>query len=94
MRDTLRRPIQQAQAARKEAERSSHELERQNERLDEFASTLSHDLRNPLTVARGHVEPLATRLSDPGTDSAISSPTSRNSRPHTPYRVDNRRGRR
>ena len=70
MRDTLRRQIQQAQAARKEAERSSHELERQNERLDEFASTLSHDLRNPLTVARGHVELLATRLSDPGTDSA------------------------
>ncbi|MDQ2072268.1 sensor histidine kinase [Haloarcula sp. H-GB4] len=70
MRDTLRSQIQQAQAARKEAERSSHELERQNERLDEFASTLSHDLRNPLTVARGHVELLATRLSDPETESA------------------------
>jgi two-component system OmpR family sensor kinase len=69
MRDTLRSQIRQAQAARKEAERSSHELERQNERLDEFASTLSHDLRNPLTVARGHVELLATRLSDPETDS-------------------------
>ncbi|WP_435332657.1 PAS domain-containing protein [Haloarchaeobius sp. TZWWS8] len=27
------------------------ELERQNERLDEFASVVSHDLRNPLTVA-------------------------------------------
>ncbi|MHC3380966.1 sensor histidine kinase [Haloarcula sp. H-GB5] len=70
MRDTLRSQIRQAQAAREEAERSSHELERQNERLDEFASTLSHDLRNPLTVARGHVELLATRLSDPETDSA------------------------
>jgi len=70
MRDTLRSQIRQAQAARKEAERSSHELERQNERLDEFASTLSHDLRNPLTVARGHVELLATRLSNPETDPA------------------------
>ncbi|KAA9397822.1 sensor histidine kinase [Haloarcula sp. CBA1130] len=70
MRDTLRSQIRQAQTARKKAERSSHELERQNERLDEFASTLSHDLRNPLTVARGHVELLATRLSDPETDSA------------------------
>ena len=69
MRDTLRRQIRQAQAAREEAERSSRELERQNERLDEFASTLSHDLRNPLAVARGHVELLATRLSDPETDS-------------------------
>ncbi|MDS0221623.1 sensor histidine kinase [Haloarcula sp. S1AR25-5A] len=68
MRDTLRNQIQQAQAAREEAERSSRELERQNERLDEFASTLSHDLRNPLTVARGHVELLATRLSDPEAD--------------------------
>jgi PAS domain S-box-containing protein len=37
----------------KERER---ELERQNERLDEFASVVSHDLRNPLTVAEGNVE--------------------------------------
>jgi PAS domain S-box-containing protein len=28
-------------------------LEEQNERLDEFASLVSHDLRNPLTVAEG-----------------------------------------
>ncbi|WP_225334408.1 ATP-binding protein [Halomicrobium urmianum] len=28
------------------------ELERQNERLEEFTEVLSHDLRNPLTVAR------------------------------------------
>jgi PAS domain S-box-containing protein len=31
-------------------------LERQNERLDEFASVVSHDLRNPLDVARGQLE--------------------------------------
>ncbi|MFC4549656.1 response regulator, partial [Halorussus sp. GCM10023401] len=31
-------------------------LERQNERLEEFASVVSHDLRNPLNVARGHLE--------------------------------------
>ena len=29
-----------------------HQLERQNERLDEFASVVSHDLRNPLNVAQ------------------------------------------
>jgi PAS domain S-box-containing protein len=29
------------------------ELERQNERLDEFVSVVSHDLRNPLSVAQG-----------------------------------------
>jgi len=31
-------------------------LERQNERLEQFASMVSHDLRNPLTVAKGNVE--------------------------------------
>ena len=31
-------------------------LERQNERLDEFTSIVSHDLQNPLTVARGRLE--------------------------------------
>lgn len=38
---------------RKERER---ELERRNERLDEFTSVVSHDLRSPLNVAMGHVE--------------------------------------
>ncbi len=32
------------------------ELERQNERLERFASIVSHDLRNPLTVANGYLE--------------------------------------
>lgn len=31
-------------------------LERQNDRLDEFASLVSHDLRNPLNVAQGRLE--------------------------------------
>lgn len=34
-------------------------LERQNERLDEFTSVVSHDLRNPLNVAKSRLE-LAT----------------------------------
>ena len=38
---------------RKERER---ELERQNERLAEFASVVSHDLRNPLNVAAGRLD--------------------------------------
>jgi PAS domain S-box-containing protein len=37
----------------KERER---ELERQNERLDRFASIVSHDLRNPLTILRSSLE--------------------------------------
>lgn len=32
------------------------ELRRQNERLEEFAGVLSHDLRNPLTIANGRLE--------------------------------------
>jgi PAS domain S-box-containing protein len=31
------------------------ELRRQNERLDEFASVVAHDLRNPMNVAQGRV---------------------------------------
>jgi len=41
-------------------------LERQNERLDEFASLVSHDLRNPLQVATGHLH-LARETDDPAT---------------------------
>jgi len=39
-----------------EREHRERELERQNERLDRFASLVSHDLRNPLSVAEGYVE--------------------------------------
>ena len=31
-------------------------LEKQNERLEEFTSVVSHDLRNPLSVAKGRIE--------------------------------------
>ncbi|GKZ15990.1 hypothetical protein HAL_38710 [Haladaptatus sp. T7] len=44
--------------AEREDERREHqwELERQNERLEEFASVVSHDLRNPLNVAQGYLD--------------------------------------
>ncbi|WP_458207092.1 response regulator [Haladaptatus sp. NG-SE-30] len=54
--------------------RRERELQHQNERLDEFVSVLSHDLRNPLEVADGrarllqetcdsdHIEPLRKAL--------------------------------
>jgi signal transduction histidine kinase len=44
--------------ARVERER---QLRRQNDRLDEFASVVSHDLRNPLNVAKGRVDLLAAQ---------------------------------
>jgi len=46
-----------------EQKRRERERERQNERLDAFASVVSHDLRNPLNVAEGRLE-LATRECD------------------------------
>jgi PAS domain S-box-containing protein len=39
-----------------EREERERELERQNARLEKFASVVSHDLRNPLNVAEGRVE--------------------------------------
>ena len=36
--------------------RQTTELRRQNERLDEFAGIVAHDLRNPLNVVEGRVE--------------------------------------
>jgi nitrogen-specific signal transduction histidine kinase len=42
-----------------ELEASRRELERQNERLDRVAGTISHDLRNPLNVAGGRLELLS-----------------------------------
>ncbi|MFB9809016.1 PAS domain S-box protein [Haladaptatus pallidirubidus] len=39
-----------------EHKRRKQELERQNERLDEFASMLAHELRNPLGIAQGYLQ--------------------------------------
>jgi len=39
-----------------ERKRAQQRLQRQNERLEEFASVISHDLRNPLNVALGRLE--------------------------------------
>lgn len=39
-----------------ELEANERELERQNAQLEQFASVVSHDLRNPLSVAQGNVE--------------------------------------
>jgi len=47
-----------------ERHRYETELERQNEQLGEFAGVISHDLRNPLTVANGYLE----MASGPGDD--------------------------
>jgi signal transduction histidine kinase len=43
------------------------ELERQNQRLEAFGSILSHDLRNPLTLAKGSLQ----RMRTAGDESAL-----------------------
>ena len=44
--------------------RREQQLEHQNERLDEFVSIVSHDLRNPLSVASGRTELLLDAVED------------------------------
>ncbi len=45
-------------------ERRAHqrEIKRQNERLENFASIVSHDLRNPLNVAQGYLDLLGNDI--------------------------------
>jgi len=43
-----------------ERERRERMLEHQNEQLEQFASVVSHDLRNPLNVASGHLDAAAS----------------------------------
>ena len=45
-------------------EQREKQLQRQNERLDTFASTVSHDLRNPLTIAHGNLELLRMEVNN------------------------------
>ncbi len=58
---TLYMSLQERQRAFR---RRNQELRRQNERLDQFASIVSHDLRNPLNVAQGRLE-LAEETGEP-----------------------------
>ncbi|MFB6196517.1 MAG: sensor histidine kinase [Haloplanus sp.] len=44
--------------------RTELDLQRQKERLEQFASVVSHDLRNPINVASGHVDLLREKYDD------------------------------
>jgi PAS domain S-box-containing protein len=48
-------------------------LEHQNERLNEFTSIVSHDLRNPLTVAEGNLELARTECDSDSLDEVASA---------------------
>ena len=49
------------------------QLQRQKNRLDEFASVVSHDLRNPLTVAQGRTEYLSDQYESEHLDAVVRS---------------------
>jgi signal transduction histidine kinase len=49
------------------------QLRQQNERLDEFASVISHDLRNPLNVAEARATLLAERAESEHLESLLES---------------------
>jgi len=48
--------VTEKQLQQQRLQAQTRKLKRQNENLEEFATIVSHDLRNPLTVATGHVE--------------------------------------
>ncbi|MFB6309499.1 MAG: ATP-binding protein [Haloarculaceae archaeon] len=52
----------------------TRELQKKNERLEQFAATVSHDLRNPLNVATGYVE-IVSNAADPDDDEPLDIAT-------------------
>jgi signal transduction histidine kinase len=53
-------------------QRQQRELERENEQLDQFASFISHDLRNPLDVAIGRTTVIDELVDDPQVEEHLS----------------------
>lgn len=52
----LQQQRQQLQQHQRELHQQSEQLQRQNARLDNFASLLAHELRNPLSIARIYLQ--------------------------------------
>ncbi|WP_323190531.1 histidine kinase N-terminal 7TM domain-containing protein [Halostella sp. PRR32] len=59
----LRDVTEEVEKQREIAEKTER-LERQNEYLDEFAGVVSHDIRNPLSIAQGYTEEVARQVDD------------------------------
>ncbi|WP_336326744.1 histidine kinase N-terminal 7TM domain-containing protein [Halovenus sp. HT40] len=53
---TNAREITARKEREQEIEATNEELKATNEKLEQFAGVISHDLRNPINVARGHAE--------------------------------------
>lgn len=66
----IAREIGERKAAQHQLEQKTAALERQNQRLREFADVLAHDIPNHLTVAEGYLDRL-TETRDPNASSRI-----------------------
>ena len=53
----------------------TRELERQNDRLEDFASIVSHDLRNPLNIATGRLETMRSECESENLEAVMDSLT-------------------
>lgn len=73
IREPQRVLFRQLAEERRELAARKEELERQNDRLDQFASLVSHDLRNPLTVAQGRIELARESADSPHLDKAAKA---------------------
>jgi PAS domain S-box-containing protein len=62
--ETLREREAELERQKTDLETQKAQLEHQNERLDQFASIVSHDLRNPLNVAKGRLQIVNNALDD------------------------------
>jgi PAS domain S-box-containing protein len=56
-----------------ERRRRERELQRQNDRLEDFVGVVSHDLKNPLSVAKGRVELAREKRESDNLDSAATA---------------------
>jgi signal transduction histidine kinase len=61
-------------------ETACRELDRQNEQLDEFAEAITHELRNPLNVALGHLATAPTDRADADLRRAVETARDANER--------------
>ncbi|PSP70183.1 hypothetical protein BRC79_02660 [Halobacteriales archaeon QH_8_67_27] len=66
-----KRREQQLERRTEALQRETAKLQHQNERLDEFASIISHDLRNPLNVATGRLAHASQGLDGPDDTTVI-----------------------
>jgi PAS domain S-box-containing protein len=62
--EALRERVLELERQKESLETQTAQLEHQNERLDRFAGIVSHDLRNPLNVAQGHLRNVSDDLGD------------------------------